>query len=43
MTAAWFAFQFLVEQLLRMSNPTVAARPSRLTSKSKRNATHVAN
>jgi hypothetical protein len=29
MTAAWFAFQFLVEQLLRMGKPTVAARCKR--------------
>lgn len=29
MTAAWRAFQLLVEQLLRMGKPPVADRPSR--------------
>jgi hypothetical protein len=32
MTAAWFAFQFLAEALIRMGKPPVADRPSRMTS-----------
>jgi len=29
MTTAWFAFQFLVEALIRIGKPPVADRPSR--------------